>query len=879
MTGLAGTSPEAPPLSVAQEALWYVSLLAPNRISYNETISIRKEGPFDVPAFRRAFNEIVRRHEAWRTTFDTIGGDPVQVVQPVPGFDLPVVDLSHLTCEQAERQAVRLAAETSRVPYDVRRGPLVRPRLVRFPGDQHRLYLAMHHLVFDGVSVYRVVLLELIALYDAFCAGRPSPLPEPRTQYADYARWEQKWITEPRVARRLKHWRRHLAQLPVLCLPLDHPRPQAPRFRGSVLPLSVPREAVDRLREVGQSAGATLFQVLATTWALLLSRYSGQHDVVFATPADLRRRPEFEAVVGYCLTPVVLRIDLSGDPPVTDLIVRVRNELLDGLDHLVPFERLVRELDYDGVPNANPVYQTMVVLEPATAAPDPSWSIHQMESEIGDAVGSAKLDLELELDERPEGHLAGRLIYDRDLFEAATVARMAEHWLRLVGAAAADPTLTVSRIPILSPAEEQCQLVEWNATATERSCGAVHDLVQARCARQPDAAAVSAGGEAISHADADSRAGGIARRLLAAGIGPGDVVALCSEPTVDLVAGVLGVLKAGAAYLLLDPDLPPERLEFMVTDSGAAAMLAQPALATRLASRPVPVLVLGESDDGEPPEPAALADDLVAGAVCCLQYTPGGTGKPNAVPIRHASVVNLVTAMAADLGIGPADTVLVLPSTFFRASVMELWLPLIAGARIVVAPADMARDGARLSRLIASERVTFLHAPPSTWQTLIDTGLRAARSLRALSGGEQLSQELADQILERCRVLWNAYGAVETTAYSTLARVEQSVPVTIGRPIANTRVYVLDGCNRPVPVGVTGQLLIAGDGVASWYLNRADLTAEAFVDDPFGPGSAYRTGDLARWLPDGQLQLARDHQVDALTRAWEEPATAQRLRR
>jgi non-ribosomal peptide synthetase component F len=266
------------------------------------------------------------------------------------------------------------------------------------------------------------------------------------------------------------------------------------------------------------------------------------------------------------------------------------------------------------------------------------------------------------------------------------------------------------------------------------------------------------------------------------------------------------------------------------------------------------VLVFDEAEGGERAAPA-IPDDVAPDALCCLQYAPAATGKPKCVPITHGSVVNLATAMAADLGIGPADTVLTLPSTFFRAPVMELWVPLIAGARIVVAPADMARDGARLSRLIAAERVSFLHAPPSTWQTLIDTGLRSARSLRALSGGEQLPQALADQILERCRVLWNAYGAVETTTYATLARVEQSAPVTIGRPIANIRVYVLDRYNRPVPVGVTGELLIAGDGVASGYLNRADLTAEAFVAHPFGPERAYRTGELARWLPGGDLEL------------------------
>jgi amino acid adenylation domain-containing protein len=875
VTETAGTGSGAPPLSVAQEALWYVSLLAPNRITYNETISIRKDGPFDVRAFRRAFNEIVRRHEAWRTIFGTVGGEPVQLVQPAPSFDLPVVDLSHLTRDQAERRAVRLAAETSSVPYDVRRGPLVRARMLRFPQDEHRLYLAMHHLVFDGVSVYRVVLRELIALYDAFCAGLPSPLPEPRTRYVDYARWEQKWITGPRVAGRLEHWRQRLAELPVLPLPLDHPRPQAPRLRGGMVALSVPKDAVDRLRDVGQSAGATLFQVLASTWSVLLSRYSGQHDVVFATAADMRQRPEFESVVGYCLTPVVLRIDLSGDPPFTDVIVRVRNELLDGLDHLVPFERLVRELRPGGASNANPVYQTMLVLEPATAAPDPSWSLHQMESEIGNAVGATKLDLELELDERPEGHLVGRLIYDSDLFEAATAARMAEHWSRVVDAVAADPSLTASRIPILTAAEEHRQLVEWNATATERPSGAVHDLVHARAARQPDAPAVSAAGQAVSYADVESRAGRIAHRLLAAGVGHGDVVALCSDPTVDLVAGMLGVLQAGASYLLLDPDLPLEHLESMLADSGAAALLPQPALAARLAASSVRVLVLGEADDDEqavPAVPVTVAPD----AVCCLQYTPAATGKPNGVATAHGSVVNLATAMAADLGIGPADTVLTLPSTFVRAPVMELWLPLIAGARIVVAPADVARDGARLSRLIAAERVTFLHAPPGTWQTLIDTGLRSTRSLRALSGGERLSQALADQILQRCRVLWNAYGAAETTTYATLARVEQSVPVTIGRPIANTRAYVLDGDDQPVPVGVTGELLIAGDGVASGYLNRTELSAEAFVDDPFGPGSAYRTGDLARWLPDGELELVA--QSDSRDHATGEDAPRQPLR-
>jgi amino acid adenylation domain-containing protein len=849
--------PGAPPLSVAQEALWYQSLLAPNQVSYNETISIRKDGPFDLGSFRRAFNEIVRRHQAWHTTFDVIGGEPVQVVRPAPDFDLPVLDLSHLTHEQAERHVVHLVAEMARVPYDLRRGPLLRPRLVRFSATHHRLYLALHHIVFDGVSVYRVVLPELVDLYDAFCAGRPTPLSEPRTQYGEYARWEQRWITESRVSRRLEHWRHHLTPLPVLSLPLDHPRPTSPRFRGNAIPLSVPRENVQCLRALGQCVGATLFQVLATVWSLLLGRYSGQDDVVFATAADLRQRPELEAVVGYCLTPLVLRIDLSGDPAFTDLVLRARNELLDGLDHLVPFERLVRELVPGGASSANPVYQTMIVLEPLATMPDPSWSIHQMESEIGSAVGSTKLDLELELDERPEGHITGRLIYDRDLFEPTTATRMAEHWRHLVNAVVAEPTLALSSIHTLTPADEHRQLVEWNATTTtNRPSGGVHHLVEARSDHSPTAPALTIGGSVISYADLNCRSQWEADRLRSVDVGPGDVVALCSQPSIDLVVGILGVLKAGAGYLLLDPELPPEQLQLMATDSGAVAMLVPPAPAPTagLTAPPARVLVLGRADHREQVVPT-VRDDPDSGAVCCMQYRSNAPGAPAGVPIRHDAVVNMATALAADLGIGPADTVLMLPQTFFHASVVELWVPLIAGAKIVVAPTDIAADGARLSRLISAERVSFLHAPPTTWQTLIATGLKAARGLRALSGGERLSPALADQILDRCRVLWNAYGAVETTVYSMLARVERSVPIAIGRPLANTRAYVLDRSGQPAPVGVTGELLLAGDGVASGYLGRAELSAQAFVDDPFGCGRAYRTGDLARWLPGGQIEL------------------------
>jgi non-ribosomal peptide synthetase component F len=761
------------PLSVAQEALWYHTVLAPTALTYNEAISIRKDGPLDEDALRRAFNEIVRRHAAWHTTFETVNGEPVQVVGPAPVFELPVLDLSELTREQAERRAAELIAATARVPYDVRHGPLLRPRLIRFASDHHRLYLAMHHLIFDGVSLTRVVVPELTALYEAFRTGQPDPLSGEPARYADFARWEQAWVGQPRQERRWEHWRRRLQSPPALALALDHPRPPAPDFRGGALGLAVSAETVERLRQLGQAAGGTFFQVLAAAWALLLGSHAGQEDVVFAVAADMRHRPEFEALVGCALTPLALRVDLSDDPTFLELVVRARNELLDGLDNVVPFERLVRDLHPD-VTGANPIYQTMLVLEPATVTADPAWSLHQIDSRLADAVGAAKLDLELQLDERSHGGLVGQLIYDRQLFERPTAARLAEHWLALIEAAADDPAAPISRLSMLTSDEEQRQLTEWNATRTELRRATVHELVSERARDQPEAIAVCDAARAISYAELDGWRDQTTGAPSAGG-----------EPSTQLVVGALGALKAGATLQL------------------------------------------------------------------------GATGG-RVVEVTHAAAVNGATALAAELGIGPADTILVLPGTLTSDPVSALWMGLIAGARIVLASDEAAGNGARLRRLITAERVTFLQASPAEWQLLIDSGLRSVRGLRALSGaapGAPLSRELAGRILDRCRVLWNAYGAAETSGYATLGRVEPEGRVTIGRPLANTRAYVVGPDTTPVGVGVPGELLIAGTGVAVGYVD-ADDSAECFIADPFAPGRAFRTGERARWRADGQLELA-----------------------
>ncbi len=804
----------AAPLSVAEEALWLRSLLAPDKIPYNETISLRKHGALDLPALRAAFNEIVRRHEAWRTRFDVVDGAAVQIVEPPARYELPLTDLSDLSEDEAERHAVELVARVSRVPYDLRRGSLLRPRLIRFPGDHHRLYLAMHHVIFDGVSVTRVILPELVALYNASVAGEPSPLPAPPTRYVDYAEWEHAWISGARTARRMEHWRSRLSRLPSAAFPLDHPRPASPGFRGGAVGIHVAADTVGLLRRTGQSHSSSLFQVLAATWALLLVRYSGGTDVVFAVAADLRQRPEFEMLVGYSLTTMPVRVDAAGDPTFAELVSRVRNDLLDGLDNVLPFERIVRELGVDAGSTANPIYQTMIVLEPSTEPTDPSWSLHQIDSAMNRAAGVCKLDLELQLDERADGHLDGQLIYDRELFDESTARRVVSNFELLLEAAANDSSRPISQLATLT-SEEQRQLLAWNATATEQPGSTIPEQLRARAGEHPDAPAVSADGAGLSYGELSRRADAVAAALITAGVGPGELVSVHLEPSINLVVGALGASRAGAAFVLVDPTVPPDH-------ANAAAILTSSELA------------------GSFTAPLVLVDRL--------EERPG-TELPALVP---DAAFNAATALASELLLSRADTVLSLGPNIFRDPLVELWLPLLSGARLVIAPPGIETDGRALSRLVRSEHVTFLHARPSTWRGLTDTGMRPARGLTAVSGGESLSEELAHVLLDRCRVLWNAYGVAETTGYCTLARIEEPVDIRIGRPIANANVYVVDDDDRPVPVGATGHLLVADASLAPTN------ESARVIENPFGDGRAVRTGDFARWLRTGEVQLV-DH--------------------
>ena len=774
--------PGSAPLSVAQEALWYRGVLHPQDIIYNECVSFRHEGPLDVAALEQALEEIIRRHEVWRTTFARVDGAPVQVVQACPAIRLAELDLSGLPEAEAERTASRIMGDVARVPYDLRTGPLLRPRLLRFAGDRQRLYLAMHHIIFDGVSIYRTVLPELTVLYEAFAAGRPSPLPPPAVQYGQFAAWEQQQIDGPRFQRRLAWWQQQLADVPPLTLPTDRPRPEIPRFRGGVESWELAEPAVTRLRELAREHGATLFQALGAVWALVLSRLTGEEDVSFGTAADLRRRAQFESLVGYSLTPMVIRAEVSAQASFGELVTRVRNATLEGLDHVVPFERIVRELGTTSEAGENPIYRTLLVLEPLAADHGRSWSLHQMDQGVGDAIGAARLDLEFELDERPDGHLAGRMIFNTDLFERDTIVRIGSLVHRAVAAVSADPHQAVGRIALGDPTAPDVATVGVTTAGRET----VADVITDHCRRDPDADAVSDRRETIDRAELGRRAEAVAGQLRAAGAGAGDRVQVTGPPSVWLVCALLGVLRAGGVPC---GARAPGREDGPTIDVGNEV---------RLTFDGVP----GSCSDA-----AGLAHDAL----------PAGA---------DPRCADLALALGAELGLTATTVVVVIADSLYGDTGSELWPALCAGAPVVLAQLDGDRPGAALSTLTRSTQATLLQASPQTWRALIDTGMRSGRSLRAFVTPAPADSELAAAILERCRVAFCAHSAPGLRGPVTFGRFEPGEPLTIGRPLPGCRVDVVDAAGAPAAVDVVGELVLARAGTEVRTGERARRLAD-----------------------------------------------------
>ncbi len=857
------------PLSFAQQALWFLDRLAPGRSTFNVSSAVRIAGPLDLAALARGFGEIVRRHESLRTTFVARDGRPVQVVSDDGAFLLETEDLRGLAAPDREPEARRLAVEESRRPFDLGRGPLVRAKVLRLGDAENVVLLSMHHIVTDGWS-FGVAAGELAAIYDAFRQGRPSPLPELPIQGSDFARWQRSWLQGPVLDRLLAYWTGRLSGLVALELPTDRPRPAIRHERGATRFFELGEDLSRSLLDLGRREGTTPFMTLLAGFQALLHRYSGQDDIAVGSPIANRNRAETEGLIGYFVNMLVLRGDLSGDPSFRDLLVRTREAALGAFEHQdLPFDRLVEALHPGRDLSRTPLFQVMFVLQNNRLPDVGRRDLAVAPFAVGEGTGTAKFDLTLAFVEADRG-LSGSLEYDTGLFDPATIERMIDRFRALLAAVAADPARRLSDLPLATEAEQDLVLREWNRTGVAlpgEAC--VHHLFEAQAARTPDAVALVDEGQSVTYRDLDARADRLARRIAARGAGPGASVGLFVERSIAMAVGILATLKAGAAYVPIDPAYPAERVALLLEDSAVRLVLTQASLAGRLAGQGAVEAIGIDADGGEAGPDVAPAPARPADAAYVI-FTSGSTGRPRGVVVPHRGVVNHALAATRLFGLTPADRVLQFSSISFDIAVEELFPAWNAGATVVLRGDDAQLDPAAFTAMVDREAITVLDLPTAYWHAwtawLSATSAALPGSLRlVVVGGERAlatSHAAWCSIAGSGRVRWlNTYGPTETTVIATSyepAGGPTTDDLPIGRPIANARAYVLDARLRAVPPGIPGELFVGGEGVARGYQGRPGLTAGRFLPDPFAtaPGARmFRTGDLARWRVDGQLEF------------------------
>ena len=860
-------SGELAPLSFSQQQVWLHEQMASDIPFYNEPITIRRQGSLDVTVIERCLLEIIRRHEIWRTTFDVVADQLVQTIHPVPkAFPVPVVDLRRFPEAEREAEAKRLATIDARRPFDLKTGPLVRALLVHMHDEQHRLYMTVHQIIFDATTVYRVLLPELTTLYEAFAAGKPSPLPELSIQYADFAYWQQKKLMPEAWSEHTAYWRKQLAgELPVLQWPNDHPRPPVETHRGATQRFMLPVGLVETLRSISHQQGTSFYMTLLAGLAALLHRYTGQDDIILGSFSAGRKLAELEPLLGYFVNPLPLRVNLSGNPTFRELQSRVRGVVLDALAHEdVPFVHVVKEIQHRPDPTRNPLFQVVISQQPKLPNIAAGWEL--VTEEV--CNGGSKLDLVVVVDDRGDS-VFGPIIYNPDLFDDATITRMIGHWQMLLTAAAAAPESHIADLPLLTDAERNQILVQWNNTRTDYPKNAcLHELIETQAERTPDATALIYEQEQLSYGELNARADQLAHYLRKLGVGPEVLVGICMERSIEMIVGLLAIVKAGGAYVPLDPAYPAARLEFMIDDSGLRFLITTQTLGLKVigftgqlicVDRDWPVI---SQESRENPsmnvEPQNLAYVI---------YTSGSTGRPKGVQIPHRALVNFLASMQSRPGLTQHDSLLAVTTISFDIAALELYLPLTVGACCVLAGREASSDGHQLWKMLDDHKITAMQATPSTWKLLLESGWPGKGSLKILCGGEAMPRELAEQLIAKASSVWNMYGPTETTVWSTVHPLTSPEgPILIGHPIANTEIYVLDRNLQPVPAGIIGELYIGGDGLARGYLNRPELDAEKFILNPFSSESGarlYRTGDLARYRTDGNIEcLGRiDNQV------------------
>ncbi|WP_437482985.1 amino acid adenylation domain-containing protein [Sorangium sp. So ce1014] len=866
------------PMSFAQERLWFLAQLEPESASYNMATAVRLTGSLDVSVVERCLAEIVRRHEILRTTFAVVDGQPSQVVQPDGAARLERLDLGVLPPAQRDAELRRLIEREARRPFDLTSGPLLRLTLLRLGSEEHILLWGVHHIVFDGWST-SLVLGEFAALYTAFVAGRPAPLADPALQYADFAHWQRQRVEGGLLETQLAYWTKQLSGQPgVLELPTDRPRPATQRYRGARRFFRVPGALAAELGALARREETTLFAVLTAAFQTLLARHAGTFDISVGTPVTNRSRAELEGLVGCFANTVVLRADLSGDPSFAQLLGRVTQAVRAAQTHQeVPFDQVVEAVSPVRDLSHAPLCQVMFALQPVLRQPMeiPGLGVRLLDLD----VGGAQFDLSLDVAPDEDG-LAAALEYDTDLFDEATIARMADHLLRLLAGAAASPGARLSELPMLA-AEEQRQVLGWRTTGALRATPrAVHRMFEEHAARAPGATAVVHEERQITYGELDRRANQLAQLLRRRGVGPEVRVGLCLPRSIEMIAAVLSVLKAGGAYVPLDPNLPRERVAAMIDGAGIRVVIAEEGAAGEQPPG-VAVIQLDASFTCARREPSAPpAGEPAPEQAAYTLYTSGSTGTPKGVVVPHRAIASFVDVAAGVYEISSRDRVLQFASLSFDASAEEIFPCLARGATLVLRTEAMLESVAGFLAACGAWGVTAAVLPTMYWHRIVaelGEGAALPPCLRqiVITGEaalpERVSAWRASPDAARVRLL-NAYGPTETTVTATVSNLSAAVDpreawaVPIGRPLANTRAYVLDPAGKPVPAGVVGELYLGGQGLARGYWARPELTAERFVPDPFAdrPGERlYRTGDRARWRADGQLEFAGrvDHQV------------------
>jgi len=874
-------------LSFAQQRLWFLDQLEGANATYNMPIAIHLVGQLDNGALKRVFDEIIHRHESLRTNFQSERGQPAQIISDHATLRVSQVDLSFLEASEKERQLETLLRLEAQTPFNLVRDLLLRVSILKLSDLENVVAVTIHHIISDGWSVGNVLLHEFKTLYEAFILGQPSPLPPLKIQYADFASWQRNWLSGPRLDHQLAYWKSKLAGVPALIdLPTDRPRPPVQTFSGAVHNFSLPADLLTEVKALSQVAGCTLFMTLLAGFSALLARYSRQEDVVVGSPVANRNHKDLEPLLGFFVNTLVMRTTLGQETTGHELLAQVKKNCLEAFQNQdVPFERLVEHLKPERNPSFTPLFQVMFILQ--------TQNQERTGLKIGDLsmtsipmdAATSMFDLTLKLEEQG-GELLGEFEYNTALFDLSWIKRFVGYYTNMLRGLARSREQIVARIPLMSDAQTRALIVQANQTARSYPLEqTVISLFEEQTRVAPNRQAVSMGDQSMTYAELDLAAEKFASYLIQKNVGVETLVGLCLDRSLEMMACLLGILKVGAAYIPLDPDYPKERLAAMIESSKLGIIIAQTATESSLpdnthgldGSNTYARRILIDRDWSEISNTSVRTSkpNIAGASLAYVIYTSGSTGKPKGVQISHQALINFLLTMQERPGLNADDALLAVTTISFDIAGLELYLPLITGARIILVSRETASDGFQLLKEIEHNQPTVMQATPSTWRMLLATGTKSFPMQRILCGGEALDSSLANLLVQTGAQIWNLYGPTETTIWSMASEVQRleaekdaqfGSGAPIGQPIGNTQTYILDESLDPTPQGLSGELYIAGLGVSRGYLGQPGLTAERFIPDPFSaaPGARmYRTGDLVRAREEDVITYVGriDHQV------------------